>query len=442
MKKARILLMLILLGFCFINTVNAADTDDKHKSMMSLQQVIDLALKANHHIYISNIDVAASKEAKKGAFTEFLPKIKTEYGASFRSEKNWQRFQDDPKRYYLSNKHNYVWTTSAIQTIFKGLAVITGYQIADLELQTADIRKASTKLSIILEAKKKYFGVQNTKLLVEVARQAIKSLEEHLSVAKEYYDVGLSPRIDVLNAEVDISNAYQDFEKAKSNVIIAKAALNNVMDIPVDSEIEVESTLKHDPFTITYKKCVSNALELRPGLKEARKNIEIAKKQVTLAGSDYFPHITASVNYNRAGDNPNVNGSHYYDRANWDTMVIAEWTLFEWGKTHYARQKANEGVKKSARVMSIVEDRIHFEVKQAFQYLKTANHNIKVAEKGVESAVENLEISKDRYKEQVATITEILDAQTRLTSARTSLTNVLNDYNISLAELYRAMGME
>ncbi|MGD8758164.1 MAG: TolC family protein, partial [Deltaproteobacteria bacterium] len=59
-----------------------------------------------------------------------------------------------------------------------------------------------------------------------------------------------------------------------------------------------------------------------------------------------------------------------------------------------------------------------------------------------ESAEENFRISKERYKEQVATATEVLDAQTRLTEAKTNHTRVLAEFNVALARLVRAMGTD
>ena len=439
MKHIRILLCFMISLF-FIGNSHAETLNSGQKPALRLDQVIEKALTANHKIFISDIEVRASQEAKKEAVTEFLPKLKTGYGFKYRSEPEWVALEG--RRYIVSTQDTYRWTTSVVQTIFKGLATLTNFQIAELELKMAEIRKAATRLDIILEAKKRYFAVQNAKLLVEVGDQTVKSLNEHLSVAREYYNVGLSPKIDVLNAEVDLSDAEQGFEKAKNNVIVAKADLNNIMDISVDSPIEVAGTLEHVPFTTPYEVCSQNALKLRPGLEEAKNRIKIAEKQIRLVASDYFPHVTASVNYNRGGDHLDVDGSEFTDRENWNAMATATWTFFEFGKTRHASLQAKEGLKKAEKQMRIVEDRISFEVKKAYHYLMTAHHNIKVAEKGVESAKENLEISTERYKEQVATITEVLDAQTRLTQARTSLTNVLNEYNVSMAALYWAMGME
>jgi len=45
--------------------------------------------------------------------------------------------------------------------------------------------------------------------------------------------------------------------------------------------------------------------------------------------SGFYPEVTASVNYNRSGDQWDVDGSRFADRENWDTRLTATWTFFE-----------------------------------------------------------------------------------------------------------------
>lgn len=65
---------------------------------------------------------------------------------------------------------------------------------------------------------------------------------------------------------------------------------------------------------------------------------------------------------------------------------------------------------------------------------------IAVSQKVIEQAEENFRISEERYKESVATSTEVLDAQTLLTKAKSEYANALGDYNINYAKLQRATG--
>ena len=69
-----------------------------------------------------------------------------------------------------------------------------------------------------------------------------------------------------------------------------------------------------------------------------------------------------------------------------------------------------------------------------------AEKNINVAEKSIEQAEENLRMNEERYKYQVATQTDVINAVTLLTQARTNYYGALSDFNIAKATLDRAMG--
>jgi outer membrane protein len=64
-----------------------------------------------------------------------------------------------------------------------------------------------------------------------------------------------------------------------------------------------------------------------------------------------------------------------------------------------------------------------------------------VAYKAIEQAEENFRINQERYREQLATSTDVIDAQTLLTKAKSDYATALGDYNISYSKLERAMGV-
>jgi len=72
--------------------------------------------------------------------------------------------------------------------------------------------------------------------------------------------------------------------------------------------------------------------------------------------------------------------------------------------------------------------------------LDSAEKNIPTTRKAVEQGEENLRVSQERYKAQVATSTEVLDAQTLLTEARMNYYTALYVHNMARAHLQRALG--
>ncbi len=73
--------------------------------------------------------------------------------------------------------------------------------------------------------------------------------------------------------------------------------------------------------------------------------------------------------------------------------------------------------------------------------MKVAERNIFVAKKAIEQGEENFRMNQERYRQQVGTITDVLDAQTLLTKAQTDYYNALRNFNVAKAALRRAMGL-
>jgi outer membrane protein TolC len=129
------------------------------------------------------------------------------------------------------------------------------------------------------------------------------------------------------------------------------------------------------------------------------------------------------------------------DADRWTLTLQADWTLWEWGKRRDEVAASRARVAKARHLLNEIKDNIHLEVQAAYLSLEEAKRNIQVAKIAVAQAEENFRMNEERYKQQVATSTDVLDAQTLLTQARANHFNALSDYNIAWARLERAMGI-
>jgi outer membrane protein TolC len=119
---------------------------------------------------------------------------------------------------------------------------------------------------------------------------------------------------------------------------------------------------------------------------------------------------------------------------------VANWTFWEWGKTYYGGREKESLKRQLMETKSDVEDGIRLQVKQAMVDLDSSAKNIPTTQKGVESGEENLRVNAERYRAQVSTITDLLDAQTLLARARVDYYRALYDHNLAKARLDRALG--
>jgi outer membrane protein len=407
--------------------------------VITLQDAIRQALERNLDVQLSREEIDFAWNRQNEARTGFLPKLSAEYGYRRPSGTSTEIGGVNVRN---QDQNNYRFTGTIEQPVFTGFATLSTYELARLGLNSAKIQLERARLDIILRVKENYIGIIQAEKIREVAEQSVRQLQESLKVAQNFYRVGLSPKIDVLDAETRLGDVELQLIRAANDVAVRKANLNTVLRQSVDAPVEVEDILTTAPYEKSYEASQETALKYRPEVLDAETQVASAEQQITFARSGYYPNVTFRTNLYRLGDTPGVDGSEFSQRQTWDVGAVATWTLFEWGKTRYAVFQQEARLRQAKETLEKVKDTVRLDVKSEYLTLKAAYDAIGVARKAVISAEENFRISTERYKEQVATSTEVLDAQTRLTQAKSNYTNAIAIFNVEVARLIRAMGLE
>jgi len=415
---------------------------------LTLESSIEIALKNSIVLDIAREGTKGATAQKREAITGFLPKFNTSYSYARLNEAPFSRFQGLPPELYdlngmeipVGTKDNYNWTIEARQPLFTGGGLIANYQATKIGEDAAQIEEAAKKQDVVQEVKIAYYDILRAQKILETARQSVEMLTAHLDVAQSYFKVGMIPKNDLLHAEVELANGKQALVKAQNAVELTKARFNTVLKRKIFTPVEIVDVLKYQPFEKPLEECFDIALKNRPELKIASLRARQAGKLVNAASSEYFPTLNVVANYGRFGDNPSVSGSDYQNAESWYVMGVASWNFWEWGKTKFrvdaSRARENQAIG-TARELN---DQITLEIKNAYLILQETEQQIAVWQKVIEQAEENFRITQERYKERVATTTEVLDAQTLLTKAKSEYANALGDYNINYAKLQRATG--
>ena len=408
---------------------------------LTLESSIEIALKNSIVLDIAKEGVKAATAQKREAITGFLPKFNTSYSYTRLNELPFARFPSiSPNDIMTGTQNNYNWTIEARQPLFTGGGLIANYQASSIGEDVAQIEETSKKQDVVQEVKIAYYDILRAQKITETALQSVQMLTAHRDVAQNYFTVGMIPKNDLLHAEVELANGKQTLVKAQNAVEITKARFNTILKRKIFAPVEIVDVLKYQPFEKQFEECFDIALKNRPELKIASLRAKQAGKLVNAARSEYFPTLGIVGNYGRFGDNPSVAGSDFKDAESWYVMGVASWTFWEWGKTKF-RVDANSAKENQALgTQKELHDQVALEIKYASLILQEAEKQIVVSQKVIEQAEENFRISEERYKERVATSTEVLEAQTLLTKAKSEYANALGDYNINLARLQRAMG--
>ena len=299
------------------------------------------------------------------------------------------------------------------------------------------------ELTLISSVQTNFLSLLRARMDVKSAEDSVARLESQLEVITAFFDVGLRPRAEVLDSEVDLATARQDLLIARNQVSIQESQLNTLLNIPIESEVDYVGELERFPFDMTLREALSRAYAGRPDLDIGQKSVEIAEKDVTIAASSFYPQVDADWDYTNRGVDAGLSRDGVYPHASkefWTLGVTASMTLFEWGSDYYDFKQTEETVKQVEAELEDTRLNAGFEVKQALLNINEAADRISVAEKSVTAAEEAYRMAVARYQAQVGTNTDVLNAQARLTNSEAQLSQALADYSTAVSTLYVAMG--
>ncbi|MBU0769212.1 MAG: TolC family protein [Proteobacteria bacterium] len=405
--------------------------------IFTLKQTIESAIKANLGLKSSKEETAAALAVKKAQRTQFFPTFSTSYG--------YNRFDTETVSggSIVVLKEEYSFVTSFSQPIFAGFSLLRQYDIAKLGLDRAQVREQLKRQDIILDAKNAYFQLLQTQKLHDIAQKTVVQISAQKEVADNFYQVGMTPLNDLLQAEVELANAKQELIVAKNNLDNSESNFNTLLRRPINAPVVLKDILDYSPFEETLEYCLLKAEKNRFEIKIADMEVEIAQKELDLTKKDYYPSIDLQGNYFKYGTEWDVNGGEgIYDPDGWNIQAVAKWNFWEWGRTSYGVKEKHSRLSQAQFQKEEILDNIHLEVKTAYLRTQEAERAIKTVEKAIEQAKENFRINQERYKEQISTQTDVLIAQTLLSKTMTNYYNALYAFKIFKATLYRSIGQE
>lgn len=419
----------------------SAETADRPVAgqRIGMSEAVEHALRFNPGLGAQEAESRSSEEGRKSARGAFGPRLGVSYSATKTESKR------DPSASMGTKNPKmgvYSWGVEVTQPIFQGFRLLSTYQKAALQADSdkASLRKAELDMTEQVQtAFLEYLKAgENTRSM----RDSLTRLREQLRIAQAYFEVGLSPRLDVLQAEVDVSEAERLLIEAENTQATTLARLNTLLGFDATAVNTYTGTLKEVGFRYTLEQCLELAYRQRPDLYVAQKAVEIARKSQKEVQSDYYPQIEGYYSMTQSGNTPGMqrsgeNGSHV---TNWEVGAQATWNVFEWGTTYYADKQAGWQVTKMRYEQENLKLEVGYDIKSKYLAVQEARKRIAVAQNSVAQATEAYNVALARYHEHVGTNFDVLDASANLTSAQSSLTGAKADYLTALSQIYVAMG--
>lgn len=397
---------------------------------LNLPRTIDLALQNNHSVKSAQWTYEAAKAGVSQAAAAKNPSVGYEYNAKRSSVNGQNALQNGTSKSF----GNQFAVTVPIYSAARDAAVEAARYTREGKGAALEAQYQTSKL----QAAKDYYGLIMNRNKVDIAQQSVRDYDAHLTNVNQQYVVGIVAKSDVLASKTSLAEAQTNLVSTKNAADIAESTLNKYIGLPVATKVETaDRELGYAPYNVTLEQARAYAMLHRAELVEAAMAVKQAEENVNKAKAGHLPSVDGSLSKSWGGDSWSGTG----DSNSWTIGAGVTWSIWDGGATNESIkvQKANLEAAKEANLEQI--DAVSLQVHQAYLDMKAAEQTINSTRVAVEQGQENFRIATLRYRAGVGINLDVLDAETKLSTARNNYVDALYNYNIAVATLEQAMGV-
>jgi len=185
---------------------------------------------------------------------------------------------------------------------------------------------------------------------------------------------------------------------------------------------------------------VEAAKAARPDRLAIARHIDAAAAVREASAAAARPQIAVTGGVDYARPNPRIFPRAAEFNSSWDVGVSVSWSVWDGGRVAAAVAEASANERAAREQLLDFDTSLDTDVRERRLDLSSSLAAIDAAEVGVRAAAEAHRVVTERYRQGVATSTEVLDAQVALVTARLDLTRTLANSRLAEARLARALG--
>jgi len=421
-------ILLIICFFCYFFPVVslAAENND---TTLSLEQCIEIVVASNPELAMARADLENREALLQSSKKDLYPTLSAQYSYLHQPD----------EMYTLPDLFTYGVT--AEQPLYKGKSLVTSVKQAELSRESSQLAIEQLTNALVFEVYGRYYELLRALKLEEEARQSVLRLQSHRKDANAFYEAGLIPKNDMLQSEVELAQGEQDLVDAENASAMAKSRLNVLMERPVGSLLNIEDHSDYVIQDINWDEVIEKARKNRAEIAQSDKAVQIAENDIILKKAPFLPTITLSASYDRVGDEVGAAQAPGFPGEVKTVKAIATWQLWTWLKDRDEVVAAEKNLQKAKKSVTKTVNEVTLDARNSYLRLEQAAKRIKVSEKAIEHARENYRINQAQYQAQLATSTDVLDAQTLLSQAMTNYYDALYGYQLALAAIDKSKGL-
>jgi outer membrane protein len=289
---------------------------------------------------------------------------------------------------------------------------------------------------VLLAALDAYYSVSLAREGRDAARVSLESAESIVQQAQARVQTGMAVEADLLRGQVYLASVRQREIEARGQLDIARARLNRLMGASLDAPMGETAALKPSPLPAPNEEVLrTEQRKRRPDYQRLLAELQQAELEVRSRQAEYLPAVGAFASWEM--DNPSL---HNYGGSNWTAGVSLRWNIFAGGADSDRLQAARHRLEAKKRQLAAMESAMALEIHSALVQFRSAEQQVEAARAAEVQSEEGLRILKNRYEAGLATMTDLLSAESQRAAARAMLSEAVYRHRLSYAQIEYAAG--
>ena len=431
----------VLLLFLLLNITPLLWAQNLHRQKINMEEMFELAEANSRSIRTYTIAEQEAEQAVKVAKNALLPSIDISLSASYLgdgwiADRDFSNGENAPMPHFGNN-----FAIEASQVIYAGGAIASGIEIARLQHQMAKLDKEKNRQDIRFLLVGNYLELNKLDNQAKVYLKNIEQTKRLLTNIKAKQTEGLALKNDITRYELQLKNLELALTQVENSKIIINNQLTAVLGLPRETVIEIDTcVLSKLPLVSGEEKWQQTATEVSPLLQQAKLGIEQSKQSEKIVKAERLPSVALIAGDHLDGpvtiEVPPINKNFNY----WYVGVGVKFNLASLYKTGKKAKLAQLSTQKVIETEQLLQENIQTEVKAAYVRFAESFTIYDTQIKSLELATQNYDVINNRYLNELALITDMLDASNSKLTAELQVANAEINILFNYYKLKKATG--
>lgn len=407
-----------------VNKVSFLQAQEPQLLKLKIEDMFTLADRNSHSIRMYDIVEQEAVQAVKIVRNQMLPSLDVSLSASFLgdgwlADRDFSNGANAPIPHFGNN-----FAIEASQVIYSGGAITNEVKVAKLRQQSARLEKEKNRQDIRFLLVGNYLELYKLRNQSDVYEKNIEQTKRLLSDIKAKYKEGLALKNDITRHELQLESLELSLTQIKNSKIIINDRLITILGLPQGTVIEVDTCVSKNLPTITSENEWKDiATELSPDLQQARLGVKQSLRGEKIAKSGRLPSVALFAANHLDGpitiEVPPIDKNFNY----WYVGIGLKFNIASLYKSGKDIRLAKLSTQKAEENRLLLLENVLTDVKAAHvRYLESFT-TYATQMKSLELANQNYGVIRNRYLNDLALITDMLDASNSKLKAELEVAN-------------------